>query len=195
MPRAKQQSDEAVLEAALPVIFGRGPGEFTLADIANATSLAPATLIQRFGSKRGLMLAAVGHSTAQLSTALEALAQGSGAEAVIELFLTATPGLAEEDALADQLLWLREDIRDPDMNALTRRHFEVFRRVLAARMPALPVAPDVAMRLVEAQWHGALMQWAVEREGHLADYVASSLRAWFMLAEAGAPSRKGAEEK
>jgi AcrR family transcriptional regulator len=185
MPRSKQQSDEAVLEAALPVIFRRGPGEFTLAEVAAAAGLAPATLIQRFGSKRGLMLAAVGHSTTQLSTALETLPTGSGADAVIQLFLASTPGLAEEDALADHLLWLSEDIRDPEMNALTRRHFEVFRKVLAERMPPLPVAPEVAMRLIEAQWHGALMQWAVERQGHLVDYVAESLRAWFALAGHG----------
>jgi len=50
-------TDTTVLEAAYRVITRLGPRQFTLADIAREAGLASATLIQRFGSKRGLLLA------------------------------------------------------------------------------------------------------------------------------------------
>ena len=34
-----------------------GPARLTLAEVAKEAGLSPATLVQRFGSKRGLMLA------------------------------------------------------------------------------------------------------------------------------------------
>jgi hypothetical protein len=49
-------------------------------------------------------------------------------------------------------------------------------------MPPLPIAPDLAARLVEAQWQGALNQWGIAPEGSLAEYVAESLTVWFALA-------------
>jgi hypothetical protein len=45
----------------------------------------------------------------------------------------------------------------------------------------LPITPDLAARLVEAQWQGALNQWGIEPKGSLADFVAESLTAWFAL--------------
>ena len=56
MGRPRTKSDAAVLEAAA-VVFGRTGPSFTLADVAKEAGLAPATLVQRFGSKRGLLLA------------------------------------------------------------------------------------------------------------------------------------------
>ena len=56
MGRPRTKPDAAVLEAAGRVFGTVGPG-FTLADVAKEAGLAPATLVQRFGSKRGLLLA------------------------------------------------------------------------------------------------------------------------------------------
>ncbi|MGH6955967.1 MAG: hypothetical protein ACREEW_04810, partial [Caulobacteraceae bacterium] len=84
---------------------------------------------------------------------------------------------------ADQLLWLRQDMRDPDLNRLARERFAALRAALAERAPPLPIPPYEAALLIEAQWQGALVQWGIEREGTLSDFVASRLRAWFSLAE------------
>ena len=52
MSRKKNIDDATVLEKALLVISDRGPESFTLTDIGKAVGLAPATLLQRFGSKQ-----------------------------------------------------------------------------------------------------------------------------------------------
>ena len=57
MPRRKLISDEAVLDATERVLLERGPHAFTLVDVSKRAGIAPATLIQRFGTKRGLMRA------------------------------------------------------------------------------------------------------------------------------------------
>ena len=47
--------DAAILRAAAEVIGRTGPARFTLAAVASEVGLVPATLVQRFGSKRGLL--------------------------------------------------------------------------------------------------------------------------------------------
>lgn len=183
MPRAKSVSDEAVLDAAIAVMFRAGPADFTLCDVAKAAGLAPATLIQRFRTKHGLVTAAVRRESLLFAEALRALPVAKGRDAVVELFLTSTPGPEAENAFPDQLLWLREDYRNPELNVLARERFRLLRDAVIARMPALPLPAESAARLVEAQWHGALVQWGLEPEGHLRDYVRARLNAWFALVQ------------
>ena len=60
MARPRRISNEAVLAGALRVMFRGGPAEFTLAAVAAEAGIAPPTLMQRFGDKRGLILARPG---------------------------------------------------------------------------------------------------------------------------------------
>ena len=183
MARRKVISDESVLAAALRVMTAKGPSDFTLADIAAAAGIAPATLVQRFGDKRGLVVAAFAQDNEAFARALASLPPGSGAEAVIGVFRLLTPGIDDVGAFADQLLWLRQDMRDPDLNHLARERFRLLREAVAARLPPLPVPPGEAARLVEAQWQGALNQWGIAPEGRLVDFVTANLEAWFSLVE------------
>src|SRR5215467_9076921 len=56
MGRKKILPDAVVIEATMRVINRIGPARLTLAEVAAEAGLAPATLVQRFGSKRGLLL-------------------------------------------------------------------------------------------------------------------------------------------
>ena len=183
MSRRKTLSDSAVLDGALKIMLRTSPAKFTLADVANGVGVSPATLLQRFGSKRNLIVRAIERDNAQFAKTLIAAPPTVGAEAVIALFLELTPDLGpQDDRLADQLPWLREDFRDPQLSALARERFRVLRAAVTARLPPLPVPPAVGARLLEAQWQGALTQWGFFREGRLGDYVRRALREWFALA-------------
>lgn len=184
MARRKTISDETVLAVALRVMTTKGP-DFTLADIAAAAGIAAPTLVQRFGDKRRLIVAAFAQDNDAFAGALAELPAGAGAEAVIALFRLLTPGTAAGTegvgAFADQLLWLRQDMRDPDLNRLARERFRLLREAIAQRLPPMAVAPSEAARLVEAQWQGALNQWGIAPEGRLVDFVNQSLTSWFRL--------------
>ena len=185
MARRKTISDEAVLDAAAKVMFAKGPTGFTLADVARAAGIAPATLMQRFGDKRGLVLAAMARENEVFAAELAALPPGRGAEAVVDVFRLLFPAMVEFSGhFADQLLWLRQDMSDPDLNRMARLRFQRLRAAIAARLPPLAIPADEAARLIEGQWQGALLQWGIEHEGRLGDFVARSLRAWFKAAGA-----------
>ena len=184
MARRKTISDESVLDVALRVMTTKGP-DFTLADIGAAAGIAPATLVQRFGDKRRLVIAAFAQDNDAFASALANLPPGSGAGAVIAVFRLMTPGTEDVGAFADQLLWLRQDMRDQDLNRLARERFGKLRAAVAARMPPLPIPAADAATLVEAQWQGVLVQWGIFREGRLADFVTAQLRAWFRLVMRG----------
>lgn len=183
MARTKTISDEAVLAAAAAVMFAKGPSEFTLADVARSAGIAPATLVQRFGDKHGLIVAAIAQDNRAFERFLADLPTEVGAEAVVDVFARMFPDVGVDvGRFADQLLWLRQDMRDPDLNRLARERFAMLRAAVAERMPPLPIAADEAAALVEAQWQGALLQWGIFREGTLAAFVTGRLRAWLGLA-------------
>jgi len=123
-----------VLAAALRVMTAKGPSDFTLADIAAAAGIAPATLVQRFGDKRRLVVAAFAQDNDAFAGALADLPPGRGAEAVIAVFRLLTPGVEDVGVFADQLLWLRQDMRDPDLNRLAATASAAARR--GGRAPA-----------------------------------------------------------
>ena len=54
-PRKRSISDHDILNAATTTLAGRGPHGVRLADVAAVSGLAPATLLQRFGSHGALM--------------------------------------------------------------------------------------------------------------------------------------------
>ncbi|HEY1709797.1 MAG TPA: TetR family transcriptional regulator [Rhizomicrobium sp.] len=189
MARRKLISDEAVLDAALQVMFRKGPSEFALTDVAAAAGIAPATLLQRFGDKRRLIVAAIARDNESFARTLSELPRVTGADAVIAVFRVLMTDTDNADAFADQLLWLHQDMRDPDLNALARERFRLLREAVAVRLPPLPIAPAQAALLIEAQWQGALLQWGVARQGRLIPFVTKALTAWFALVLAPRLSR------
>jgi AcrR family transcriptional regulator len=181
MPRRKSISDEDILERALPVMARAGPGAFTMADVAREVGVSPATLFQRFGDKQTLVERAFAQDNVRFVAWLEQLPEGVGAEVVIQIYGEATKLFGDNPSLADHLLWLREDIRDPVFNRLAQERFRLFRAVIVERLPPMPIDLEKAADLLDALYHGAVVQWALEPQGRLADFVAGRLSDCFRL--------------
>lgn len=181
MARKKQQSDEELLDALMPTLFSKGPRDFTLAEVGAAAGVVPATLLQRFGSKQGLVVAALKLANRRNFELLDQFPVGRGAEAIIRIFLDRTAGPEHENLVGNQMLWLRENLMDPDVSAVSREYFAEFRLALSERMPDLPIPQEEAVLLVESVWHGSIIQWSVSGSGHLRDHVERNLRNWFKL--------------
>jgi AcrR family transcriptional regulator len=181
MPRHKSISNDDILDRALPIMAAAGPAGFTLADLAREVGVAPATLLQRFGDKQTLVTRAFARDNERFVHWLESQPEGVGANIVIRIYSDATKLFGDNPSLADHLLWLREDIRDPALNRLARQRFKLFRAMIMKRLPPLPISPHKAADLLDAQYHGAVVQWALDPRGRLADFVARSLRDWFRL--------------
>jgi AcrR family transcriptional regulator len=181
MPRTKRISDEAILDLALPIMAQAGPGGFTMADVAKAAGVASATLFQRFGDKQGLVERVFARDNERFVAWLEQLPEGVGADVVVKVYAEATKLFGDDPSLADHLLWLREDIRDPTLNRLSRERFALFRAVIVRRLPPLPIPAERAADLLDALYHGAVVQWALEPRGRLDAFVGRALEDFFRM--------------
>lgn len=173
MPRQRTISDADLLDAALTVVRAAGPESLTFAAAASASGLAASTVVQRFGSKAGLLRAALLRAWDLLDeqTGEAGATAGPGPDGVVDL-LVRLSGSYDAHDFADQLRVLREDLRDPVLRGrgqrwLARLAHEVQRR--------LEPAPAGLGELVVAHWQGTLTVWSFTRETTLVDAVRAAL--------------------
>jgi AcrR family transcriptional regulator len=176
-----------LLDAALDIVHRNGPAALSFAALAADVDLASSTLVQRFGTKAGLLEATLVRAWDHLDEATAAaIADASpGVHGVAELFVALTASRDEDDD-AEQLPVLREDLRNP----VLRRRGERWLATIAAAVEArLTDAPAGTGALVVAQWQGTLTVWAFTRDGALHDTVREVLTE--LLARLGLANRMG----
>src|SRR5260370_40729061 len=124
-PRPRQTSDEAILMATLRVMQRRRPVDLTLADVATEASVVPATLIQRFGTKRNLLLAACRTAPGGVPEQFRAARAkyGSPLKTLIELYAECSGLASTPEAMANGLAYLQVDLIDPEFHAITLAQF------------------------------------------------------------------------
>lgn len=183
-PRPRETSDEELLAATARVMQRRSPTQLTLADVAKEAGVVPATLIQRFGTKRGLLLAmcrtAPGSVPQQFAAARAR--HESPLKALIELYAECTAFAPTPEAMANGLAWLQNDLTDPDFHAITLDQFCIIRdetkKLLDGAVTARELRPcDTAQlaRLIQHVNGGAMLAWAVYRQGSVASWVRREL--------------------
>lgn len=179
MPRPKSLSDEAVLESALDLMRSHGPDALSFGTLAKATGLSGATLVQRFGSKPALLKAATSHAWDQLDRATEAAiaAAPAGAEGIVSL-LVSLSAYGDIDTYADNLLILREDLRDPDLRARGRTWHAV---LVAAIRTRLPDGNEAFATAILDQWQGSLLWWSFDPGEKVEHHVERRLKAFIAL--------------
>ena len=79
---------------------------------------------------------------------------------------------------------MREDIRDPVFNEMARARFALFRAAIMSRLPPLQLSAEAVAHLLDAQCHGAIIQWAIEPKGTLTEHVMASIAMVLRLAAA-----------
>lgn len=184
-PRPRTIPDEAILTATVAVMSRLGPVRLTLAEVAKEAGLSAATLVQRFGSKRGLLLAVAEAAAGGMDEAFAMVraAHPSPLEALLDCatFLTRHSNSPEE--LVNHLaFFLQIDVSDPDFY----RHTLVSSRAtLAGYGQLLREAVDqgelvecdtaTLARVVSAVAGGSVIAWAVFREGSAEAWVRKDL--------------------
>jgi AcrR family transcriptional regulator len=185
-PRPRQTSDEEILAATARVMQRRSPTQLTLADVAKEAGVVPATLIQRFGTKRGLLLALCRSAPASVPQEFAAARakHKSPLKALIELFSECSAFVPTPEAMANGLAYLQIDLTDPEFHAITLAQFRAIRdetrKLLEEAVATGELRPcDTAelARLIQHLNGGAMLAWAVYREGSVASWVRRELEA------------------
>lgn len=181
MARPRKVSDDDVYAAALRVMSRVGPGQLTLAAIAEEAGVTAGALVQRFGSKRQLLVTMAGLLGSGMSEFFAQLRQQHDAPLdVVRAYAECMAEMAKTPgALLRNFAYLQVDLADPDLrkqlvaqskivhkelNALLRE--AITRRELArdTDVPAL-------VRNVEALISGALLTWAFHQRGTAAAWI------------------------
>lgn len=156
------------------------PSELTLALVGKEAGLAPATLLQRFGSKLGLLQALAKAGADGMADALVAVrARHASPTAAIEAYLGGFAMLAPTpDALANNLAYLQLDLSEPLMRAPTQEMFLAHERALKTllddaiaegELAGVDAAPFARTLLAVVQ--GTLIVWGVHRTGSVSSAI------------------------
>jgi AcrR family transcriptional regulator len=183
MPRPRTVSDDDILGAAAVVIGELGPDRLTLGEVGRKVGLSPATLLQRFGSRRGLLLALASHDVNAVPARLRmaATVSGSALDALIAALVDTASQIDSPERFANHLAFLLKDLADPQFQAITRRYASsvsaAIRAVLAAAADRgeLEADVDVLAELMHVVYNGALVTWGMNPDGEPAARVASHL--------------------
>ena len=201
-PRPRKASDEEIFAAAYRVMQRLGPMQWTLADIAAEAGLTAGALVQRFGSKRELMVTL----TARLAGATPALFAGlrrahpSSPLAAVRGYADCMAAMGEAPGgMAHHLAYLQLDLADPDLHHHVREQARLTRAELRALLDEavaaeeLPGGVDSATlaRVIEALVGGSLLSWAVHQEGTPRRWVRADLDAVLAAFGAAARARRG----
>lgn len=179
-PRPRTASDDEILDGVVRAVARVGPARLALTDVARETGLAPATLLQRFGSKRGMLLAALERMGAEGERRIGEMRSLSASR--VGAVVAAAMDLAGPDdtpaTLANRLAFLHGELDDPDVHRIalerSRRRVAGYRTLIDEAIAAGELVAVDAGRLArsfDAAISGALLQWVVYREGSLAAWV------------------------
>jgi AcrR family transcriptional regulator len=175
MARPRKVSDDDVFAAAYRVMQRVHPSEFTLDAIARETGVTAGALVQRFGSKRELLLRlAEGAATAMPELIGQIRARHRSPLAALRDYAACMAELAPSpDAYVRNLAYLLEDLTDPGLRKQLGRQQRATRAALeemirdAVREGELTPAANAASlaRTIESLLGGSLLTWAFHRDG------------------------------
>lgn len=187
--RPRTVTDDEILSATARAISRVGPQGLTLAAVAAEANLAGPTLVQRFGSKRGLLLAfsrrasgdparTFDSARARHSSPLKALRAG---------LISMVEGIETPEELANHLAYLQLELVDLEFHQHVLEHADAMlgqiQALLADAVGRGELESGDLTRLARAiycTYNGALITWAVLREGALPRWLDRELD--FLLA-------------
>ena len=176
MPRVKQLSDEAVLAGVLRVVQRIGPESLTLAAGGAEVGLSAPTLVQRFGSNRALLLAADSWAVERWVGGMDEVPPGGPVlDRLVAGLLHAVDSDLTAEEMANSVSLLQVGLADREFHALTRDGAIRLRVKITDRLHEaatngelrVGVDADILADLIEVTYHGAMISWAIHRDGPL----------------------------
>ena len=187
MGRLQKVTDDEVFAAAQRVMSRRGPHELTLADIAEEAGVTAGRLVQRFGSKRALLVALSERFAGSAAPVFAGLrAAHDGPLAAVRAYAACMADLAPTpEALLRNLAYLQGDLADEGLRGHLEENARASRKEIEALLQAAVAAGELRRevdvrslaRTVETVISGSLMTWATYREGKAADWIGGDLEA------------------
>src|SRR5687768_15393777 len=185
--RPRKVSDDDVFMGAYKAMQRLGPGELTLAHIAEEAGVTAGALVQRFGSKRALLLKIAEQFSGGTAAMFAELREAHRSPlAAIRAYADCMAGMATTpEALIRNLSYLQIDLTDPEFRThfarsarATRAELQrLIRDAIDARELISSTNPKQLARTIEAIIGGSMMSWAHYQEGTAAKWIRDDLNA------------------
>lgn len=178
MGRSKTISESAVLEGLLSAVEKDGPGGLTFSRASKAVGLSAATLVQRFGTRDAMIEAVLLHAWDRLDAATAAAdAEASlDADGAISMLLRLMPAGAADYNVAEGLLLLREDLRNPVLRARGHAWGTCLAQSLGRRLTAQARLAEPMGWQMACMWQGVLI-WGAFKHSAEAE-IKAALEDW-----------------
>ena len=186
-PRRRKAEDADVFAALVRVMHRRGPADLTLREVAAEAGVTAGALVQRFGSKRAMLLAHARYAAATGDVGVRVPEPGtpSPLDALRSVTAVYAQLAGSPRAALRNLAYLHHDLADPvlyrrllRMSETARLHYEklVADAVAAGELDADTAVPALA-RSIEVTLRGSFLNWTVYRKGSAADWLREDLEA------------------
>ena len=184
-PRPRQNTDLEILSAAFRAIARLGPNRLTLADVAREANVSAASLVQRFGSKRALLLAASKDAAGGHTFIFEGLRAKHRSPKAALFGLADCMGVMGEtpEQVAHSLAFLQLDLTDAAFHQHARMGSNGFHVGICALVKDAIAAGELIKcdasrlaRALQATLNGSILGWAIHREGTMAAWIRRDLR-------------------
>jgi AcrR family transcriptional regulator len=183
-PRPRKATDAEIFAATQRVMTRTGPRDLSLAQIAEEAGVTAGALVQRFGSKRELLLAVMEEWAAGTAGMMHAMRGRRGALAAVHYYAECMAAMGGSPAaLANHLAYLQMDLTDDDYRACMAQSGSATRDALESWIHEAVTDGDLipetnARQLaeqVEITISGSLLAWAVYQEGTAVSFVRRQL--------------------
>ena len=184
-PRPRQASDDDILRAVFRAMTRLGPARLTLAEVANEAGISAAAVVQRFGSKRALLLAAAADAAGGSDYIFPGLRarHRSPVAALLGMAECMTLMGSTPDAIANTLAFLQIDLTDPDFHrhalAASRGMHDGLRALVTDAIKAGELRrchPGRLASALQATMNGSILNWAVHREGDVVAWIRRDIK-------------------
>ncbi len=186
-PRPQKATDDDIFMAAHRAMSRLGPGELTLAEIAKEAGVTAGLLVQRFGSKRDLLLQLAQRFSGGTADMFADLRRGHRSPlATLRAYSDCLAHMAASPAaFARNFAYLQIDLTDPEFRKHLVKHAAATRielqKLIKAAIDAGELSPDTnpkqLARTIEAVIGGSMMSWAYYQEGPAARWMRHDLDA------------------
>ena len=186
-PRRRKAEDADVFAALVRVMRRRGPAQLTLREIAAEAGITAGALVQRFGSKRALLLAHARYAAASGDVGVPIpRPRTSSPLAALRTVTAVHAQLADSPRSAlRNLAYLHNDLADPALRRhllrMSRAARAYYEQLVADCVAAGELRADTGVsalaRMIEVTLGGSYLAWTLYREGSAADWLRDDLDA------------------
>lgn len=173
--------------ALVRVMHRRGPAELTLREIAAEAGVTAGALVQRFGSKRALLLAHARYAaaTGDVGVPVPRPRTSSPMEALRAVTAVYAQLASSPRAALRNLAYLHNDLTDPVLHRhllrMSRAARVYYENLIADAVAAGELRTDTSVqalaRSIEVTLAGSFQNWTLYREGAAADWLREDLDA------------------